>query len=92
MRPMRIRVEVSDLDSIKAGSELHQRAAAQIAQDTLEPHQIKYLKYAMEHLHEDGDLEFDDDAAVSLGDDDGAYVMCWKWVSSEAAGIPSRNE
>jgi hypothetical protein len=88
---MRIRVEVSDLDSIKAGSELHQRAAAQIAQDTLEPHQIKYLKYAMEHLHEDGNLEFDDDAAISQTDK-GAYVMCWKWVSSEAAGIPSRNE
>lgn len=28
----------------------------------------------------DGDLEFDDNAAISLSDDGGAYVMGWKWV------------
>lgn len=28
----------------------------------------------------DGDLEFDDNAVVSLGDDPGAYVQCWKWI------------
>ena len=87
MRPMRIRVDLSDLDSIKPGSALHQRTTSQMAQDALEPDQPKYLKYARENLHEDGELEFDDDAAVSLGDDDGAYVMCWKWVSADEAGI-----
>lgn len=30
--------------------------------------------------HRDGDLEFDDNPVVSRGDDNGAYVMCWKWV------------
>src|SRR5665213_979166 len=28
----------------------------------------------------DGDLESDEEAPVSLGDDGGAYVACWKWV------------
>lgn len=35
----------------------------------------------------DGELEIDDDAEVSLGDDPGAYVMVWKWVSEEEAGL-----
>ena len=35
----------------------------------------------------DGDLECDDDAIVSKGDAAGAYVMTWKWVSDEEAGI-----
>lgn len=28
----------------------------------------------------DGELEFDDDAKVSKGDDPGAYVQCWRWI------------
>ena len=32
------------------------------------------------------DLEYDDVPIVSQSDD-GAYVMCWQWVSNEAAGI-----
>lgn len=35
----------------------------------------------------EGDLECDSDAVVSKGDDPGAYVMCWKWVDDEDAGI-----
>lgn len=35
----------------------------------------------------DGELEVDDVAVVSKGDDDGAYVMTWLWVSDNAAGI-----
>jgi hypothetical protein len=35
----------------------------------------------------DGEIEVDEDAVVSMGDDPGAYVMCWQWVSNEAAGI-----
>lgn len=31
----------------------------------------------------DGDLEIDEDAEVSFGDDPGAYVMVWKWVPEE---------
>lgn len=32
-------------------------------------------------LHEkEGDLEIDGGAVVSEGEDNGAYVQCWKWV------------
>lgn len=33
------------------------------------------------------DIEVDDNAIVSKGDDNGAYVMAWVWVSDEDAGI-----
>lgn len=42
-----------------------------------------------EHERE-GDLEIDEDAVVSEGDDNGAYVQCWKWV--EFAGTPLDKE
>lgn len=29
----------------------------------------------------DGDLEVDSNATISMGEDPGAYVSCWKWVS-----------
>lgn len=38
-------------------------------------------------------LDVDGDAVVSKGDDPGAYVMCWTWVSDTQAGItPKENE
>jgi hypothetical protein len=41
----------------------------------------------------DGELEVDlDDAVVSRGDDPGAYVMCWLWVSNSEAGLPDPDE
>lgn len=40
----------------------------------------------------DGELEMDDDAEVSLSDDPGAYVMCWKWVTAEDAGFNHEEE
>lgn len=87
MKPMRVRIEIGDLESITPGSALHQRVAAQLAEETLDTNNQKYLRYAQENLHEDGDLEFDDDAAVSAGCDEGAYVMCWKWVYDHEAGV-----
>lgn len=44
-----------------------------------------YLEVANETYGREGELEFDEDAAVSLGDDPGAYVMCWRWVSEDTA-------
>jgi hypothetical protein len=35
---------------------------------------------AKELYHEDGEIEVDSDARVSIGDDDGAYVAAWVWV------------
>jgi hypothetical protein len=44
------------------------------------PVELMYLETAR-GLGSEGELEFDDNACVSLGDDKGAYVMSWSWVS-----------
>jgi hypothetical protein len=49
------------------------------------PETPKYRKAAKAYESE-GVLEFDDDAAVSYGDEDGAYVMCWRWVNDSEVG------
>jgi hypothetical protein len=38
---------------------------------------------ARELYHEEGEIEIDSDARVSVGCDDGAYVAAWVWVPSE---------
>ena len=35
---------------------------------------------ARELYHEDGEIEVDGDASVSIADDEGAYVAAWVWV------------
>lgn len=41
----------------------------------------RYRIAAWNQFHSEGDLEFDDNNVVSLGEDDeGAYVQCWKWI------------
>ena len=35
---------------------------------------------AKELYHEEGEIEVDNDARVSIGDADGAYVAAWVWV------------
>lgn len=47
---------------------------------------------AKELYHEDGQIEVDGNAPVSIGDDDGAYVEAWVWVpakeeQSDLAGL-----
>lgn len=37
---------------------------------------------AKELYHEDGQIEVDDGARVSIGNEDGAYVEAWVWVPS----------
>lgn len=82
MRSTRIRVTEAELTDIVPGTALHKRALDAFDEiDAGEP----YRKYARDKLDKDGDLEFDEDAAVSLGADEGAYVMGWKWVDDEAA-------
>ena len=41
---------------------------------------LKILDLARQ-FESEGDLELDDDAKISEGDDNGAYVQMWKWVS-----------
>lgn len=45
-----------------------------------------YVAGASEHRLAN-DLSFDGKVMVSNGDDSGAYVMCWLWVSDELAGV-----
>jgi hypothetical protein len=40
---------------------------------------------AKELYHEEGEIEIDGDALVSIGGDDGAYVAAWVWVPLRAA-------
>ena len=52
----------------------------------------KYLQAARRNHASDGDLEFDSNAIVSTGDDPGAYVMGWKWITDEEAGVESEDD
>jgi len=45
--------------------------------------ELYFVKEAKERFSLEGELEVDDDAAVSMGDGDGAYVQAWVWVSKE---------
>lgn len=39
--------------------------------------------------HEEGQIEIDEDARVSISDGDGAYVEAWVWVPLEKMGHKS---
>ena len=49
------------------------------------PEQIRALAKESNLLRE-GELELDPGATVSIGDDNGAYVQTWMWISF--AGTP----
>lgn len=80
MPAARIRIDEKDLKDIKQDSALYKRVV-----DTLQEQEdgAVYLEYAQDRLHKDGALEFDDDSVVSLGADEGAYVMAWVWVADD---------
>lgn len=42
-----------------------------------------YRAEAKRQFHSQGDLEFDDTAVVSLSEDEGAYVSCWKFIYAD---------
>jgi hypothetical protein len=45
-----------------------------------------FRQRAKELYHEEGEIEVDDGASVSIGEDAGAYVQAWVWVDSEEDG------
>lgn len=52
-----------------------------------------YVAAAQQHrLLNEGALEVDETAVVSRGDDPGAYVMAWLWISNTEAGIADGEE
>lgn len=42
-----------------------------------------FRQRAKELYHDEGEIEVDDGAPVSIGEDAGAYVQAWVWVYSE---------
>lgn len=54
--------------------------------DELKKKEDKLRQLAKEKYHQQGELEFEDDALVSIGDDPtGGYVQAWVWVPWEEA-------
>jgi len=63
-----------------------------IAESQVENNSDLHRKYREAISSIDGKMEIDDDAIVSIGADDGAYIMAWVWVTNEDAGIESEDE
>lgn len=59
---------------------------------TLTSYEELFLTTARSCFHHCGDLEFDDSCVVSGSDNDGEYVMCWKWVPNDAVEFPYRHK
>lgn len=53
------------------------------AEDKNRRTEAEYRAIARKRYAVDGVLEFDEDAKVSISDDGGAYVQCWRWVDDE---------
>ena len=64
------------------------RAAIKKAEAPRSADDLAVVKAAQDEWNRDGEIELDDDAIVSWGADDGAYVQAWVWVNFEAAGLP----
>lgn len=47
-----------------------------------------YLEAAREEYGREGELEFDDNAVISVSEDGGAYVMGWRWVYDRETSMP----
>jgi len=58
---------------------------------TLGPDTEKYREAAQRSLGTEDNIEIDDDAPISKGNDSGAFVQAWIWVSNEDAGITSHD-
>jgi hypothetical protein len=43
----------------------------------------RYREAAITRYAKDGEIEIDSDAAISKGDDPGAYVAAWVWVRDD---------
>ena len=63
----------------KPSSELR-KAIEAIEKHLNEPRRQKVLELGRATLAREGELEFDDDAIASEGDDNGAYLQAWVWV------------
>lgn len=46
------------------------------------PTDEEYRELARQQYASEGEIEIDDEAVVSRGDDPGAYVQAWVWVAA----------
>ncbi len=70
-----------------SGHDLCERVRSALS-DAVDPILNTY-RHAARRLAHSGELEIDPGAVVSKGDDPGAYVMAWLWISDADAGIRS---
>lgn len=61
---------------------------------TSDPRDREILTLARELREKEGDdaIEIDDDATVSEGDDNGAYVQAWVWVGFVGTALDKHKE
>ena len=64
-------------------------STAQKEHDKLYPYVTAAQK---KYISNEGEIEVDDEAVVSAGFDDGAYVQAWVWITNAEAGLPPRHE
>ena len=74
------------LDKVEGASALAARLRVRLAELADEGVQARWDAYRA-GVDADDELEVDDDALVSEGDDNGAFVLTWTWVTKTAAGI-----
>jgi hypothetical protein len=51
--------------------------------DNVNTEKCNYFRERADNLTEEGRLEVDEEAVVSLSEDGGAYVQAWLWVEDE---------
>ena len=92
---MWIQIDAKALNTVIAALNVtnNQELAKKLKEKTDEPRNAHlYRSAADDKLCRDGEVEVDEDAVVSKGEDDGAYVQAWLWVSDELAGINEGTE
>jgi hypothetical protein len=57
-----------------------------------DPRREQIVEMARESLGREGAIEFDDDAVVSEGSDNGAYVEGWIWLSFSGSPLDKERD
>lgn len=66
--------------AVKKSSLELRKAIAAVEEHLSDSRRQKILDLARATLAREGELEFDDDAIASEGEDNGAYIQAWVWV------------
>lgn len=73
--------------TVQPAKDLRERLQEVIRQENDPEHRRIIDAYRGAVTVKDGEIELDEDAEVSLGEDPGAYVMVWTWVDAADAGL-----